>query len=512
MLRLLFCTFLILMVGESYAQGKDWIQYQSRQRNYPATEYFTGFMSKYLDKNDNLDREQGDIVQQAKVQLSESIRISIESKIINKMSNVNTVSLEEFEKVSQSYSQISVAGLNTDYYIDPRKKEILGFAWVEKSKVTAYYTDLVRFTLQEIVEIDLLGTDLIPSNPSEALELFYSSNKLFKQIEEAQSILIICGVNDLEILLKNEAKELKRSIAKKAETIRSNKDLTLTELSAFLITSLKIQVGTIDEKIQVSHVTYRDSGIGSEFSERFSSLLVQELTDEGFIVAGSEPFAGPSKEKYVLSGTYWEDGDKGLQIGLVLHRMEEDNSLTIIAGADGWSTLNELMNLRLDYKPVNYFESVEKEKLFNTEAVINGGAKLELWTNKGDEGLIYKEGEKLRLLIRMNKTGYVRLVNHWADGTQVLLLDNYYIDYRKVNRILRLPLEWEVTCPCGVEFVQASAQSIEFVPLDTKLEDGFSYIENEASDVITRNRSKNEAAVISGGFAVEKRLVLATLD
>lgn len=500
------------MAGESSAQGKDWINYQSRQKNYPSSRYFTGFMSKYLDKDDDLDFERNSIVQQAKAQLSENIKISIESTIINKMTNVNSVSLLEFEKVSQSYSQLTVAGLKTDYFINPRKKEILGFVWVEKKKVIEYYTDLIPNHLRKIEEIDQLGSDIIESSPSDALKLFYSSNTLFKEIEEAQSILVICGIDDLVTLLKEETQALKRTVLKKTEQIKSNKNLTLTELSNFLVTSLKIQVGKMEEKIHVSNITYRDSKIGSEFSERFASLLVAALTEEGFLVAGLETPQSRSKAKYVLSGTYWESNDEGMQVVMTLRRLEEDQSLTVIAGADGWMTLSELMNSKLDYKPANYFAMIEKEKLIKAKAMINGGAKLELWTNKGNEGLIYKEGEKLRLLIRMNKIGYVRLINYWADGTQVLLLDNYYIDYRKVNRILQLPLEWEVACPCGVEFVQANAQHTEFVPLDTKVEDGFSYIVNDLDEVIIRNRADHEKAVTSGGFAVAERLVMATLD
>lgn len=514
MLRFCALVGLLLVSSSGYlsAQKQDWTSYRSRIDNYPSAVYFTGFMSGHLSKGDDLEKAKLDIIEQAKVQLSENIRISIESKITNKMTNVNSISLQEFEKVSQSYSHISVSGLKTDVFIDTRKKEIFAFTWVRKSEVIDHYSNLIQSQFQKIEEQFHLGSDLLRINQIKALRIFYSTKRLFREMEEAQTILVICGLDDTDTLLKAQTQNLKREIAKMTEVINSSKNLSLSELSAFLVASLKMQTGTLKEPIQVSNITYRDSKMSSAFSERFSSLLINDLTNEGFIVADFKGAPYQPKTGNFLSGSYWEEGQDGLQVVMALRKVEDDLNQAILAGEEGWTTIATLINSKLEYKPSNYFYAVEKGKLFSKNEIVNGGAKLEIWTNKGDEGLIYKEGDKLRLLIRMNKIGYIRLINHWADGTQVMLLDNYYIDYRKVNRVIKLPLEWEVTCPCGIEFVQANAQNVEFVPLDTKMKDGFNLITAETKEVIIKNRSYSEEALDTGGFAVEERLVIATID
>ncbi|MEP3387391.1 MAG: hypothetical protein ABJO02_04330 [Reichenbachiella sp.] len=467
-------------------------------------------MSSYFGSQEVFEDARHKIIERAKVQLSENINVSIESQIVNKMTNLNSTSVSDFKKVSKSYSSLEVSGLHTDFYFNKKNKEMLAFAWVEKSKVESSYVQIISNSIKELLEINELSEKLMSTNKSEALENLYLTHVIFTKIDRAKAILALCGINDVSILRDDEVQNLRLDISNKIESIRNIKDLTLTALSSYLITSLKLQMEDLEGKIGLLNTTYRNSGFSSEFSEHLTSLLVNDLNKAGLeVVFQNDKF---DSIDYMLSGTYWESGDSEIQVILYLVSRRGSNKGMIVGSCEGWTSKDQLLKSKLEYKPSNYFSAIEKEKLFHQKKMISDGAKLELWTDKGDEGLIYRTGEKLRLSVRMNKVGYIRLVNHLEDGSQVLLIDNYFISYRKVNRIIELPIELEVACPCGIEFIQANAQDIEFIPIETKNENGFLFIQNNANDLMITYEEYSELAKKNGGFAIQQRVAMATLD
>ena len=80
-----------------------------------------------------------------------------------------------------------------------------------------------------------------------------------------------------------------------------------------------------------------------------------------------------------------------------------------------------------------------------------GDLRLELWTNKGDRGLVFGEGEELKLYMRVNRSAYVRLIYVLANGAKVPLEQAYFLDKGKVNRAVEYVDSFEVTGPFGVE-------------------------------------------------------------
>merc|ERR1711916_40037 len=120
---------------------------------------------------------------------------------------------------------------------------------------------------------------------------------------------------------------------------------------------------------------------------------------------------------------------------------------------------------------------------------------------------IYSEGETMKVYVKMGKPCYIRFIYHAADGSKVLLLDNYYIDASNVNKVYQIPEEFECTAPFGVETLQVNAQSAKFTPLNVREEYGYAFITDDLEEVIAKTRGfkKKEKVMLA-----EKRLMITT--
>lgn len=127
-------------------------------------------------------------------------------------------------------------------------------------------------------------------------------------------------------------------------------------------------------------------------------------------------------------------------------------------------------------------------KAFKTDELTGGGFLAEIWTNKGDENLIYTEGEKLKLYVRINRESYIRVIYHMADGSKVLMVDNYYVGSDKVNTVYELPFEFECAEPFGVETLQLNAQTKAFDALNTTQQYGYDFISEKLNDILVNTR------------------------
>ena len=88
---------------------------------------------------------------------------------------------------------------------------------------------------------------------------------------------------------------------------------------------------------------------------------------------------------------------------------------------------------------------------------------IDLFTNYGKENLIFEEGDTLRLYIKANKECFVRFIYHLADGSKVLLLDNFLVERGEVNKLIKIEQEFECYPPFGTEVLQLNAQTSPFI-------------------------------------------------
>jgi len=92
---------------------------------------------------------------------------------------------------------------------------------------------------------------------------------------------------------------------------------------------------------------------------------------------------------------------------------------------------------------------------------------IDVWTDKGKKPVL-TEGEIVKIYFRVNQPCYIRLIYKMADGSAVLLANNYEVKASKVNTQLSAPTVFGVGAPFGNELLFAYAQSEPFDKLKTQ--------------------------------------------
>jgi hypothetical protein len=466
-----------------------WVNYATRSSAYPSSRYLTGFASEInnqgVDQNALLDRLEG----VAKDQLVENIMVDIRSITTLNIHNVNTETQETFKHNSTSFSQAKINGLKVEKYYDAKKKFAYAFAYAEKNDVITLYQNEIS---QQLNNIQTAMASAKSLDKQSALKKYFETQPAFRTIEEAQTLIVTLTARfDDPALKRNEANELKIQVDERINALRNSNQLSLDEAASYLAFGLTLQTGAVGNAIRLANFTYQDTPMGSPFSRRFRSMLEQSLVTEGKY----NVLDASSKAKgFILTGSYWEEKDK-LKVTALLR---DDTSGDAIASVSCFIPLASLEQSGVDFKPENYKDAMTNMKMFAKDELKGGELQVEVLTNKGKDGQIYSEGETLKLFVRANRECYVRFIYHLADGSKVLLLDNYYINRDKVNQVYELPYTFECAEPFGVETLQVNAQTEMFEPLTTKNESGYEFIQENTEQILVKTRGfkKKEGEVL----------------
>jgi hypothetical protein len=509
---------LFIMFSHSLIQGQTapgWTKYESRTAFYPEETYLVGFSSEinYDEANasDLLEKCKGN----ARKTLIESVQISIKSTTVSGINSANyqnnPETYEYIKHSSVSYSNADIAGLLLETFYDKKKKTAYAFTYVKKTDLINLYKQKVDSKLQSIEQMYAYAEESKKSGQNQkAFEKLVESLAVFRELEEAQSILAGTGVFDENSIKSKKTLELKSKIDKSIDEINSSAKNDISDLAYFIANGIKVQKPELKGTIGLSSFTYQDTKMGSPFSKR----LYQELEQKFISVASyniqnkDNVYGGPKSSNfdYIITGTYWEEGDY-LKVILVLR-----DFATGKAEASMESKLSKEFCTKntIQFLPENFINAEIKNKTFSENEIVGGDLSLEIWTNKGTENLMYSEGDTLRLYIRANKECYVRFIYYLADGSNVLLLDDYYVGTDKVNKVYQLPDEFVCSAPFGVETLQVNAQTEKFDPLLTKTVDGYRYITDDLAVIIEKNRGfkklDNNKVLKS-----EKRMMITTM-
>ena len=290
----------------------------------------------------------------------------------------------------------------------------------------------------------------------------------------------------------------------KINKLTKRTNLSIEEAAFYLAKSISVQTKDKSTMISLENFMFENSPMGSLFSLRLKSALEQKLIQLGVRVSASIK----DENTLILTGTYWEEPENLKVIAL----LRDQKSSELISSSECFISIEKINNLAITYLPVDYKNALIKEQLFAKNDVVGGNMNIEIWTNKGEKNLIYTEGDILKLFIRVNKECYVRVVYHLADGQKVLLLDNYYINQDKVNKVYELPYTFECAAPFGIETLQLNAQATAFPSLGIKPEHGYDFITNDLAELIVNTRGfKKVASTNEEELRAEKRLVFTTM-
>ncbi|MEO9474420.1 MAG: hypothetical protein ABJG41_02765 [Cyclobacteriaceae bacterium] len=499
-MRFLLC--LVLFIPElAQAQGQpDWVNPLLRDQKYPSKDFYVGFVSQTFQKGEDLNEYPAKLKSSARTALSESIFVSINSVATSEMSNTNGEADDRYQKSTVTRSSLEATGMETEIYIDERKRIAYGFAFVKKRKLVAHYYGQLSSEMSRIKSSLERSAKL--GDKSEAYKLLMGELQALNQVKSYQDMLKYLDVSSETVLMSDTWKGYYDFTLEELDKLRNNDEIGLDEASFFLVDKLKEEFG-VDSPVQLGLITYRGTGIPTEFSEYFGQVFSQSAESSFKSVSRSMNNSG-----YVLSGTYWPGEDK-VQIIANINEVDGGEVVRLKAGGSIAIGKESIDALGLQYNLANNKNLLEKNNAMKP-AASSGGLMATIATQKGTEAVIFKEGELLSLHVNVSRAAYLRVINIWSDDQKFLLADNFYVSPEQTNQSIKLPLQWETSCPCGVEYIQLIAQDKPFTPMETENIDGFLRIKGPLKAVLEKNRGF-KAASGEGQLYAESTIVLTTI-
>lgn len=188
----------------------------------------------------------------------------------------------------------------------------------------------------------------------------------------------------------------------------------------------------------------------------------------------------------LLYGRYFLDGDS-VRVEFRL----SDLSMASLVGSAVWNVPLRAIPAAVSVRP-SAGELGRAQELARLGASTQGGLTVSVSTDRG-AGAAYRDGEKLRAMIRVNKDAYVRLYHVDAAGYMQLIWPN---PYDGGNGLLKAgqsatlppadePFTFELHPPYGLEFLKAVASTTPF----NDSQEPFSPLGSDYKNVATRGLS-----------------------
>lgn len=508
-LSVISVAFFCLLFQNIVAQTPNWADENSRKLKYSDRDWIVSYSSEQNRSKEDPSILQAKLIDLATTNLVQSIQTTITS-----ISTANTIEMDSklhqtFQQTSTSASNLKVTGLKSESAYDPKTKTAYAIVYAKRADLSNYYNGVVTRNLAQITEKIATIMKMADSNTrDEALKLISECQTLFREAEEAQTMLVAINKTVSDDLVKyTDYSKLRSDLDQQSSKIRKAENLTIDEAASIIAAELSMQKDKLIAPIKLSYFTFQETGMNSPFSRRMQIALEQKLVESGInvdkTVKTDESIA--SLKGTVITGTYWEEGNSIRVISMV-RSIETGKPLT---STEAKLSVEKLTQVNLQTKPENFKDAYANMRVFSKDEIEGGDLKVELWTNKGTENLIFTEGEHMKLSVRANKECYLRVIYHLADGQKVLLLDNYYISTDKVNKVYELPYEFECSEPYGVETLQLNAQELAFGGLRTQNQDGYEFIVDDMQTILIGTRGMKK--VTKSELKAERRVTITTM-
>ncbi|HOP49395.1 MAG TPA: DUF4384 domain-containing protein [Ignavibacteriales bacterium] len=462
--------FFLIFSFYSFADIPDWVINNGISNKYNEREYLTGYGISYQKKYDvgKATLEAQDI---AKNNLIQKIFVKIESQSQTQKSEIENEIFSTYQSFVESKSSIELEGLNFELFSDDNY--IYALAYINKNQLINSCISKINY-YNKIIQnnIDQANVFEKQNNISKTIEIYNSQFKYLLEIEK--SVNILRSINyDFANLKYFTADE----IQKKIDHLSNQQVNDLEDIATIITNNLKNSLN-LNTKISIYPFSYQNTKTASKFSvilkEEFETKFAK-LTNWNVVKNNNQNFT------HILIGTYWEQGEYIKIIANILNVKTQ----TIEATSQIKFHKNLLSKNNIDYHPANFAQAMNDAMEFNKNEVIDGGLSIDAWTNKGKNSLIFRNQEIMNVYIKVNLPSYIRFIYHQADGKRILLLDNYYIDQNKVNQVYKIPYDFEVSEPFGIENLQIIASTEKLPELKT---DENNVIHEQLSVILTKTR------------------------
>jgi hypothetical protein len=496
-----YTALFILLICSIASMGQTppgWLNPLIRNSKFPPKKFYTGFASISFQKGQDISMYPDKLKSASRITLSESIFIIIQSESNSLLKNTNGTSENRYTKSTITKSSLEAIGLKSEIYIDQKERVGYGFSYVERASLVSHYSIMLSEELSSIEEsLEQNGT---LSDDPQAYSRLMNNLTALERLKEYQDMLRYLDVYSQEIILTDAWRALHSEIVSELSRLKNKEDIDLEEVAYFFADKVKAELTDGSDELGVQPITYKNTGISTEFSDYFDQILTQALESRFGSVA-----KGLSNDGVVVTGTYWP-GEDEIKVILNANQLVKGEIVKLQTGSSmavKKSSFNELdINISIPIEK----SILEKNKLLQP-VESEGGLLAEVSTQKGKESVIFQEGELLELFVNVSRPSYLRILNVWSDNQSYLLADNYYISPVETDQKIKIPMSWETSCPCGVEFIQVIASDKILPPLTTTKVDGFDKINGDLKQTISQSRGFKK----TGNQYAESTIIVTTI-
>jgi len=488
---------------DCFAQKPAWVDPVKRKMLYPDNEYLVAFYVEGIDKSQPIEKQMQKGLEYAATDIAESVLVTIHSLTTMEVYESGSKVDNFFNHKASLFSDLTIAGLKTESYKDDKAKQVFSLAYAKKADVVNHYKNVLQQKkLEAESKIAQAMTLSGAGNKSQAIIKYYEVLPLIREMEEDQAIILALSPD----LFFEEINMMEKTVNTAIVDLTNNPERNLDDVCFFIAEGLRKQVEVTNFPVLVSMFTYQDSQMGSEFSARIGVQLQQKLVEQKFnVIAARSVNPSSTVKNSVIHGTYWQENEN-LKILAVMRDPESDR---ILASAGASLPVSWLKMNNIAFLPANYDEALNQLKTFRKDEIINGGLMIELMTNHGSDNVLYEEGDTLIMYLKANRECYVRVIYYQADGSKVLLQNDYFVSADLVNKFIELPQKNTASPPFGVETLQLCAQTEKFTPLNTKTEDRSTYINEDLGYIVAQTRGFKQ--LDEANLAAEKRITITTV-
>ena len=492
-IQTLYCLLFFLvspfLITIQAGKQPDWVVNYGQSDKYDEQVYLTGFGEAL-----GISRESKEIAQEnARADLSQKVLVKIDSTVSNYQLEDGEETLQQFSTVTQSSSELQVMGLETLTYVRDSRKNPMSFAlvYIERKKLAKLYQAEKKHLTSQILQLITLAEN--QDNPKyTSVQYYYQTWPLLDKLAEVQTILL--SVSGTQIFSDLASQDLadqplilsKSQINRRIQQLSLHSIDNLDDVAGAIQFQLYQQFDLQHQQLLVQPFFYQDTRLSSRFARYFKQLLEGKLENsikphrefQAKSVNYEKDMAVSADADYIITGSYWEKEDN-VQI-LAFCRSVQTGEIRASANVD---FKRGMLKSSLNLKPDNFEKIMSQQLAFEQEVIDSGQLKLEVWTDRGKNALLYSQGELMKVYLRTNRPCYVRLLYILANGQKTLLVDNLQINLESINRPLLvndlLEIDFECTSPFGAEMIIGVARNYPFDTIETTERDGYIFIDTD---------------------------------
>jgi hypothetical protein len=243
-------------------------------------------------------------------------------------------------------------------------------------------------------------------------------------------------------------------------TLRGGPARDLSDATDSMARSLTRQGVSSLHRIAVSHFSYGATNLSSGFGRQVGLDLQRALASQDHPVASRSGRPGRRPADLAVRGAYLEEGDE-IRLSAIVR---EAATGRLVASAEA-RLPRASVPAQLGIAPANLEQVLREQRVLREGEQLSSGLRVEIWTDKGRGGVLYSEGEELRLYVRVNRDAWVRLLYVLPNGAKVPIDQGYHVDAAHVNKVVAYPDSFAVVPPFGIEMIHATAFTAAPPPL-----------------------------------------------